>query len=159
MEAQDSQRRRFLGWLTGLIAAAIVLLAGTPLVGLLVAPALKRGKELWVDLGPLKAVPTDEPTAFTFSYQRTDGWLQTMVYGTAYAVKRPAEEFFVLSNICTHLGCPLRWSDKARRFLCPCHGGVFDVEGKVIAGPPPRPLSRYEFRVTKGILQIRIEQG
>jgi menaquinol-cytochrome c reductase iron-sulfur subunit len=155
----QESRRRFLGWLTGLIAVFMALLAGVPLIGLLAAPALKRSKQLWVDLGPLKSVGMNEPTAFTFSYQRIDGWLETMVYGTAYAVRRPGEELFVLSNICTHLGCPVRWSDKTRDYLCPCHGGVFDVEGKVVAGPPPRPLARYDYRVVKGTIQIRIEQG
>lgn len=158
-EPLRDSRRRFLGWLTGLIAAIITILAGVPLVALFVSPALKRGKELWVDLGPVKTVPPNEPTAFTFSYQRVDGWLQTMVYGTAYAVRPTSESLFVLSNICTHLGCPVRWSDKARSFLCPCHGGIFDIDGKVVGGPPPRPLPRYRFRAVKGVLQIRIEQG
>lgn len=155
----QESRRRFLAWLTGLIAAAITVLAGVPLLGLLIAPALKRGQDLWVDLGPVKSVLKNQPTAFTFSYQRTDGWLETMVYGTAYAVQLSSEQLFVLSNLCTHLGCPVRWDPKAHRFLCPCHGGVFDVNGAVTAGPPPRPLPRYSFRIAKGILQIHIEQG
>lgn len=158
MEQPQESRRRLLGWLTGLMGAAITLLAATPLVGLLIAPALKRVREPWVDLGPVASVPRDEPTAFTFSYQRMDGWLETMTYGTAYAV-RAAGGLYVLSNICTHLGCPVRWSDQARRFQCPCHGGVFDVNGRVTAGPPPRPLQRYPFRVVNGVLQIRIEPG
>jgi Rieske Fe-S protein len=35
----------------------------------------------------------------------------------------------------------------ATRFRCPCHGGVFDAEGNVVEGPPPRPLDRVEVRV------------
>jgi Rieske Fe-S protein len=155
----QESRRTFLAWLTGVIAAVIAVLAGVPLLGLFVAPALKRSKELWVDLGPVGKVPENEPTPFTFSYEGATSWLQTMVSGTAYAVRRPGEGIYVLSNICTHLGCPVHWEDELRRFRCPCHGGDFDIEGKVVSGPPPKPLPRYAFRVAKGMLQIRIEPG
>ena len=65
------------------------------------------------------------------------------------------------SLVCTHLGCVVRWRpDEARktdsrgknigRFACPCHGGVFDSEGEVVSGPPPRPLERLEVRERNG---------
>ena len=50
---------------------------------------------------------------------------------------------------CTHTGCEVRWSDEEQRYLCPCHDGAFDAEGKVVAGPPPRPLPTYPIRVTE----------
>jgi cytochrome b6-f complex iron-sulfur subunit len=65
------------------------------------------------------------------------------------------------SLVCTHLGCVVRWRpDEARkknsqkkiagRFACPCHGGVFDSEGQVVSGPPPRALERLEVRERNG---------
>lgn len=152
-------RRRFLGWLTGVIAAVIAVLAGVPLLGLLAAPALKRREELWVDLGPAASVPEDQPTEFTFSYWRRDGWFETLIQGTAYAVRPPGKDLFVLSNICTHLGCPVRWSGDVRRFLCPCHRALFDTQGNVVSGPPPRPLDRYAHRIVEGIIQIQVTKG
>ena len=137
----------------------MALLAGIPLVSLLVAPALKPGKEAWVDLGPASSVPENQPTAFSLSYQRIDGWLESDVLNTVYAVRLPGQKLFVLSNICTHLGCPVRWDDKTRSFFCPCHGGVYDVAGRVLAGPPPRPLERYTYRITRGVLQVRVDAG
>ena len=50
---------------------------------------------------------------------------------------------------CTHTGCEVRWSGEEQRYLCPCHDGVFDAEGKVVAGPAPRPLPAYPIRVTE----------
>jgi len=48
---------------------------------------------------------------------------------------------------CTHLKCNVRWDEKRQIFVCPCHGGLFDAYGNVIAGPPPRPLRRIGVRV------------
>jgi phenylpropionate dioxygenase-like ring-hydroxylating dioxygenase large terminal subunit len=48
----------------------------------------------------------------------------------------------------------VRWVTPAQRFVCPCHGGVYDLQGKVTGGPPPRPLDRFETRVKDGQVQI-----
>ena len=48
------------------------------------------------------------------------------------------------SAICTHLACIYHWEDDKNRFHCPCHHGMFDIDGKVLSGPPPRPLDRIE---------------
>ncbi|NNC40836.1 MAG: Rieske (2Fe-2S) protein [Acidimicrobiia bacterium] len=44
---------------------------------------------------------------------------------------------------CTHSGCEVRWSEERDEYLCPCHDGIFDQDGKVVSGPPPRPLAGY----------------
>ncbi len=49
-----------------------------------------------------------------------------------------------ISTTCTHLGCKVYWEPENVRFFCPCHDGVFDVNGNVVSGPPPRPLDNYE---------------
>ena len=46
-----------------------------------------------------------------------------------------------------HLGCPVRFVEASQRFICPCHGGVYDFQGKRIGGPPVRPLDRFQTRV------------
>lgn len=52
-----------------------------------------------------------------------------------------------LYKVCTHLGCIFPWSEAARIFACPCHGSQFKLDGTYIAGPAPRDLDRFEFRV------------
>jgi Rieske Fe-S protein len=51
----------------------------------------------------------------------------------------------VLSNSCAHLGCPVRWVvvEDHGEFLCPCHGGIYDINGGYVGGPPPRGMYRY----------------
>jgi menaquinol-cytochrome c reductase iron-sulfur subunit len=56
---------------------------------------------------------------------------------------------------CTHLGCAYRWNSGTRHFECPCHGGVYDLDGRVVAGPPPRPLDRLDVHVEGDELAVR----
>ncbi|HEX5852942.1 MAG TPA: Rieske 2Fe-2S domain-containing protein [Solirubrobacteraceae bacterium] len=56
--------------------------------------------------------------------------------------------YIAISSRCAHLGCPVRWVDAAERFICPCHGGVYDLLGLRVGGPPVRPLDRFYTRVS-----------
>lgn len=57
----------------------------------------------------------------------------------------------VLSSSCAHLGCPVRWNirEGEGEFLCPCHGGIYNINGEYVAGPPPRGLYQYTFEIRK----------
>jgi menaquinol-cytochrome c reductase iron-sulfur subunit len=66
----------------------------------------------------------------------------------------PEEPFIALSSRCMHLGCPIRWTPAASRFICPCHGGVYDFQGKVSGGPPVRPLDHFFTRVRNGQVEV-----
>jgi len=67
--------------------------------------------------------------------------------GVPEAQRQP---YIAVSTRCAHLGCPVRYVTASERFICPCHGGVYDFQGKVAAGPPVRPLDRFETRVEGG---------
>ena len=56
-------------------------------------------------------------------------------------------EIVAFSAICTHLGCIVQWHSDKKEFVCPCHGGRYDLSGKVTYGPPPRPLDKIEAKV------------
>ena len=64
------------------------------------------------------------------------------------------DNFVAISTRCMHLGCPVRYIDASQRFVCPCHGGVYEFTGKVAGGPPVRPLDRFYTRVRRGRLEI-----
>jgi menaquinol-cytochrome c reductase iron-sulfur subunit len=154
---EEPSRRSLLAIFSVLLSSVIGTLLGVPLVGSFLGPLLARRKPPWVRLGPL---PKDlsKPARFTYRYVRVDGWLEKTVYGTAYAV-RAGEELVVLSNVCTHLGCGVRWDDAQRAFLCPCHNGRFDQSGKPTFGPPAKPLLRFEHRVRQDTIEIRVEEA
>ena len=62
--------------------------------------------------------------------------------------------FIAISSRCAHVGCPVRWVDAAERFICPCHGGVYDLLGRRVGGPPVRPLDRFYTRVIGEEVQV-----
>ena len=63
-------------------------------------------------------------------------------------------QVIALSTRCMHLGCPVRFVEAASRFICPCHGGVYDFQGSRTGGPPVRPLDRFYTRERAGRVQI-----
>jgi Rieske Fe-S protein len=63
-------------------------------------------------------------------------------------------DFVAISTRCMHLGCPVRYVDASKKFICPCHGGVYDFTGKVSGGPPVRPLDHFYVRVKDGQVQV-----
>jgi len=70
------------------------------------------------------------------------------LYGKDFLIIRTGEkEVKALSTVCTHLGCTVYWQSDKQRFFCPCHQGMFDVNGNVIAGPPPRKLDSYKIEI------------
>ncbi len=52
-----------------------------------------------------------------------------------------------LSTTCTHLGCTVYWQQDKNRFYCPCHQGVFNPDGEVVSGPPPKKLNSYDTEI------------
>ena len=68
--------------------------------------------------------------------------------------KASYDQYVAISTRCMHLGCPVRYVSAAERFICPCHGGVYDFQGKVAGGPPVRPLDRFYTRIRAGFVQI-----
>lgn len=70
-----------------------------------------------------------------------------------------AADFVALSSVCPHLGCHVHWEPNRNRFFCPCHNGVFDPQGKAIAGPPAKAhqrLARFPLKIEDGLLYIEV---
>jgi len=66
-------------------------------------------------------------------------------------------ELTVLSATCSHLGCLVNYHKEKNEFLCPCHGGRYDLTGKNIAGPPPAPLNRFPVKIENSRVFIGIK--
>ncbi len=156
--AEEVGRRKFLSGLIGVVASIVGAVVAIPAIGYVVSPGLKRaGGEAWITLGPATSIAPGTPTPFKYSRAIQDGWVMGTQSGTAYVVAADAEHLKVFSDRCTHLSCRVTWVEARNGFVCPCHDGVFGVDGKVISGPPPRPLDEFEHRIENGQLQIRLE--
>ncbi len=160
-DGETVTRRRFMtigSQAAGGVAAASFLL---PALGFAIGPIFKEAPHTWETVGPTDMFPDDNyiPTVITL----TPG-IGEAGKATVYVRKRNPlidtdkadrdTQFIAITSRCAHLGCPVRWVDAAERFICPCHGGVYDLLGRRVGGPPVRPLDRFYTRVVNGYVQI-----
>jgi Rieske Fe-S protein len=162
-EGETVTRRRFMNVVTqgsGAVAAAAFTL---PALGFALGPIFSRVPFKWQAIGP--AGDFSETTYTTKVLTIVQG-IGEAGYSIAYVRKRdpsidtePVDEYnhwIALSSRCMHLGCPVRFVSAAQRFICPCHGGVYDFRGMVAGGPPVRPLDRFytRFNSATGLVEI-----
>jgi cytochrome b6-f complex iron-sulfur subunit len=93
---------------------------------------------------PLSSLSFENGVAGPVTYEFTKG--EGDVAGV-YIVKN-GDQVLGLEQTCTHLGCPVAWNAQDGRFECPCHGSVFDREGRVLHGPAPIPLYKHAVEVS-----------
>ncbi len=161
-EGETVTRRRFMtgtAHSAGAIAAAAFTL---PALGFAVGVVGKSTPHHWEDVGAVADFPDNTYVPVSFTLVAGVGEAGK---ATAYMRKRNAaidqdkpdqyNKFIAITTRCAHLGCPVRYTPAAERFICPCHGGVYDLLGKRVGGPPVRPLDRFYTRVqSNGRVQI-----
>lgn len=157
MEEEKDQlsRRNFLAIAIGAIGAVIGVVIAIPAVAYVIGPALQRKtSENWVRLGPTSKVELGTPTLFKTSVETQTGWILTEEEVSVYVLTEDGRDYISLSNICTHLGCRVRWISDQGQYFCPCHNAAFSKIGLVVSGPPPEPLDRFETKVENDQLFI-----
>ncbi len=77
-----------------------------------------------------------------------------LILGSPVILLRRSGELAAFSAVCTHLGCTVAFFPEDEVFECPCHGGEYDIDGKVLHGPPPRPLPRLNVKVENGKVML-----
>ena len=155
MSDDDLNRRDFLKKsifvLGGVIAAGVAIPSATYFL----SPIWKKEDEEWMEVGEVSAIPAGDPVKIDFVKRKKDGWTTVEERDSVWVVTANGSEFTVFNPKCTHLGCPYHWDADKRKFLCPCHSGVFAIDGQVLGGPPPRPLDRYLTKIEGGKLLIQ----
>jgi menaquinol-cytochrome c reductase iron-sulfur subunit len=146
-------RGRFLSGVTVGLGGLMSAVIAAPALGFVLAPAFETEQHYDVDLGPTSLYPVDKSNPFhvvTFSRRPNGGDIDRRV---VFIRNDGGDKFTAIANTCMHLGCPVR-AFGSSGFGCPCHGGQYDAEGRRIAGPPVRPLNRYDTKVEKGRLLL-----
>jgi len=163
-EGETITRRRFMTGganVAGAVAAASFAL---PPLAMALAPVFESTAHRWEIAGPTDEFPDDNYIPVTITLTPGIGQVGK---STVYIRKHNAQldtdtydrnpvthPFIAISSRCAHAGCPVRWVPAAERFACPCHGGVYDILGRRVGGPPPRPLDRFFTRVRNGLVEI-----
>jgi cytochrome b6-f complex iron-sulfur subunit len=123
-------RRSFLSYLTG----GVLVAAFGSLIGSLFA-------YLWPDTRTVQG-DGGEKVEVGFAPEIPEGKGKLFPYKNRSALVIHAPSGFVaFSALCSHEECVVSWDESKQRIICPCHGATFDLQGNVLSGPPPKPLS------------------
>jgi cytochrome b6-f complex iron-sulfur subunit len=140
---KEMSRRDFIDWV--IKGGILATLSG------MLFPALAY---LWPVMGHGPKVDMEEVAAL--EEIPVGGSKKIVLAGSALLLIRTPQEIKAFSAICTHLGCVVDWDGLKREIVCPCHAGIFDLEGRVVSGPPPRPLPSYPVKVMNGKVFIKL---
>ena len=162
-EGETVTRRRLMeggAQLAGGVAVAMIALPG---LGFALGPLFEDTTPTrWQDVGPEDDFndETYVPKVINIVPQVGDAG-KTTIYVRTFNPKRDkvvegedTQPYVAISTRCAHLGCPVRYIQASKKFVCPCHGGVYGFQGQVEGGPPVRPLDRIYTRVEGGRVQV-----
>ena len=150
-------RRDFIKAVSAAIGGVLAALVGIPSIASLLGPGLSSDDDSrLIYLGDREAYPIGVPTRFDFTSTRVNGWERTSINHGMFVVRTGDQEVRVFSDICTHLGCRVNWHSDLEHYVSPCHDGHFDIMGKNISGPSPRPLDEYTTKIGAGRLFVQL---
>jgi menaquinol-cytochrome c reductase iron-sulfur subunit len=155
---EDSGRRKFLQAFVGVFSSLIGVALAVPFIAAVIGRP-GRGKEGgFSEVAPVSSFPAGVPTDIAYTEMASDAYLRQEVVHHLWVVRHTDTDVTVFSPICPHLGCRYDWDPRDSQFKCPCHGSVYLIDGKVVAGPAPRPLDTLPAEVRQGRLYVRWEQ-
>ena len=151
-------RRDFFNWVLNVVMGIIAILVAIPALGVAITPAFQNPAPTWVNLGAATGLQQSSVQAGTggvgtvvkaaYSYIEVDHWAKLPAADYAYLRYIGGScQFFILSPICTHLGCHVNWIQADNQFHCPCHGSVYTIDGLNVSGPAPLPLGVFRWKM------------
>jgi menaquinol-cytochrome c reductase iron-sulfur subunit len=153
-QSEGTTRRGFyIGAIYGMMAVVSAAL-GIPALLYLFTPAKAKKPDAWAEGGDTARLTPNSPVEIVFHRDRIDGWRTIAEKGTAWVVKYDDGHVVAFGPNCTHLGCAYHWEAGRNDFFCPCHNSVFSIDGKVVSGPAPRPLDRFQTKLQGAKLLI-----
>ena len=138
-------RRRLLQSLLGGGIGASILSFLYPILSFVLPPRTQGSGSESQEVGQAEELKPNSGLVFQFGTQ------------PALLIRTPEGELRAFSAICTHLGCTVRYEPDSKVIWCPCHNGMFDLHGRNIGGPTPRPLPEYRVNLREG--KVVVSQG
>lgn len=131
----DTRRRGLLNWLLGAWGGGVLASIAYPVARYLAPPDIPEAATLSVTAGSARALAPNSGRIVPFGSQ------------PAVVIRTPTGELRAFAGTCTHLACTVQYRADLQRIWCACHNGQYDLNGRNVAGPPPRPLEAYEVNV------------
>ncbi len=153
----ETHRRRFLKLMINLIVALVAAVLAVPLLGGVIGSSFRLRKSSWAEIGDISSLPLEQPTNMKFPYKTEDAYIRETVTREVWVIKHSASDITVFSPICPHLGCHYDWHPSKNEFICPCHGSIYSITGKVLGGPAPRSLDTLPWKLEKEELMVQWE--
>jgi menaquinol-cytochrome c reductase iron-sulfur subunit len=154
----STSRRSFLGYVVAAASSFMAIILGVPILGYVTSPlGIKPKQGEWIRLGKVNDFANHEPQVVQFTLDRQDGWVEVKEARTCWVVPASEDRLLAFNGRCTHLGCAYSWQtqgENAGKFFCPCHDALYDGEGAVLDGPPPRRLDRLETKIENDELLV-----
>lgn len=141
----DSSRRRFVDWLLGVGFIGWIGSVFYPILQYIIPPRVPEARVSSVKIGPVADFPLNSGRIVKY------GHLPVLV------IRLQTGEFHAFSATCTHLSCTVQYRADWKIIWCACHNGRYDLNGKNIYGPPPRPLEMFATAVKDGELYVMKE--
>ncbi len=140
-DQEPMNRRRLLNWFLGTSIGALVVSIIYPVARYVTPPKIAEASTNQIEAGDV-----NDP-------QLRDKGFKIVRFGAepVILIKAGDNDYKALSATCTHLDCIVGFQKEQGRIFCNCHGGAYDLNGRNISGPPPRPLTPYKVNlVAKG---------
>ena len=134
-ESSTDGRRRILNWLLGLWSGGVFGAVLYPVMRYLTPPEVPEAATLSVNAGSARTLEPNSARVVAFGSR------------PAIVVRTATGELRAFSATCTHLDCTVQYRPDLHRVWCACHNGQYDLNGRNVAGPPPRPLDVYDVNV------------
>lgn len=135
-------RRTFLNSILGIGGIGGILSIFYPIVSYLIPPKMAEPK-----VNSVKAGMTSDFAANSY---------KIIKFGRkpVILIKTTDNQYKALSASCTHLDCIVQYKTDTKQIWCACHNGIYDLNGRNISGPPPRPLEQYDVKIVKDEIVI-----
>ena len=130
--ALKPSRRHFLDYLLGTSVVATLGAIVYPIIRFMQPPQVIESTENSVVAAKLAEVPVNSGKIFKFGSK------------PGILVRTESGELKAFSAVCTHLDCIVQYKPETKNIWCACHNGQYNLNGKNIGGPPPRPLEEYK---------------
>jgi Rieske Fe-S protein len=130
-----SGRRSVLNWLVGVWGGGVLASILYPVMRFLVPPEIAESAAMSVSGGSARSLVPNSGRIVPFGSE------------PAIVIRTADGELRAFAATCTHLACTVQHRSDLQHIWCACHNGHYDLNGRNIEGPPPRPLERYEVNV------------